>query len=232
MRRYVISSIMVIFLTLLMLSIPNSCSSPKVEPPTTLITPQIKDTPIQPITPPNIENLPSLPTLAAGYEAISDDFIDLDFAVPEGWTNEEMTDLGVLSTIYYLPFPGAGSIFRVFQITVLDNISSPDDVFLVVKPYLTIQGVNHLNTINEYEINISGQPAIVKEYYLKETLPSTTNEPFGIFAGVISPDHLAYGLQWSTTSENESDMREIFETMISSFQFVTRQATTNQPSLN
>ena len=193
MRRVFLYSILMPLLLI-------SCGTPFTESPGTVFIPGPTKTPAR-ANPP------------AGYEFVNDDYVDLAFALPEGWTNETATDPGGLISIYYLPYPGTDSLFRIVQFPAGSGITSPEDIFTALEQNLASHGINHLNVGDEYVKTIDGQRAKVMEYYIVYTIPDAPKEAFSIFAAVISPDSHGYILQWSALSEDETELRNIFKKM-------------------
>jgi len=159
----------------------------------------------------------SPPPLQTGYEIISDTFVHLAFALPEGWTMVSGTAPGAVYAEYGPPSPGTYPTFRAGADAELGTTTSPEDVLSSMMPLIASQAGNNLAIIDEHDTTIAEQHAGVMEYSLTR---SPQEAYFSIIAVTIGPDGRGYILQWTASSAAEAEVRDLLNNMLPFFQFL------------
>jgi hypothetical protein len=162
---------------------------------------------------PNSEPFP--PPLPKGYEIISDTFVHLSFALPEDWTRISGTKPGGVFVEYGPSSPKNYPTFRAGADASPGSILS--DVEILSPAISAAKANKNYTIIKMFETTIARQHAFAIEYSLTR---SPDEAYFSIIAATVGPDCRGYVLQWTATTANETQVRELFDNMFPFFQFL------------
>jgi hypothetical protein len=152
--------------------------------------------------------------LPEGFESISDAYVHLEFVLPAGWARKEDSSPGAVSVEYAPPQPNTYPVFRAGADSEPGLTPSIDDI--MSSNLSGLRSSTDAVILSQYETSIAGNRSLVLEYTLDR--PSTTY--FSIIALVMGPDSRAYILQWTSSAEDQSSARSLFEEMLPYFQFL------------